>query len=84
VYDAVSNILYSLCPKLVVSTLSRYTCIYVLKHVYLDKVEATTLGRREYYFGATSNTEISLQEYINKDKCAFNNSYRHDVSGVHG
>jgi hypothetical protein len=30
--------------------LSRYTSIYALKHVYLDKVETTNLGWREYYF----------------------------------
>jgi hypothetical protein len=33
VHNTVPLKYYSLCPKLVVSTLSRYTCIYTLKHV---------------------------------------------------
>jgi hypothetical protein len=40
---------YSLFPKLVVLALSRYTCI-----VYLDKVETTNLGQREYVINSSS------------------------------
>jgi hypothetical protein len=50
-YDQEYKIKYSLYSKLIVKTLYKFTCICTRKHfqihVYVDKVEAINLERRE-------------------------------------